>query len=149
MIRKVTINDSKLLTSLIHKNLTEVNSNDYSEHVINFMKTHYSLENISKLILRQDNFYVFEEQDVVIGCVILDNCEIKCLYVNPTAHKKGIGKILMNFIEELNLCSELSLYASKTAYEFYKKLGFKYISDAKDPDYGPSYFMKKTFVSTL
>lgn len=149
MIRQAKEDDLNSICELIHENLCKVNSSDYTEHVINFMISHYSLETVQNLIISKNSFYVFEELGAILGCVLLDNCEAKALYVNTLAHKQGIGKKLMLYIENLNLCSEISLYASETAYIFYKRLGYKLVSPADDPDFGPSHFMTKTFISTL
>jgi len=149
MIRQAKEDDLNSICELIHENLRKVNSSDYTEHVINFMISHYSLEKVLSLITSKDNFYVLEDKKKILACVLLDNCEVKALYVNSTSHKHGIGKKLMLYIENLNLCSELSLYASETAYIFYKRLGYKLVSPTDDPDFGVSYFMTKPFISTL
>lgn len=149
MIRKALPKDLLDIVKLIHENLLSVNSLDYTEHVINFMISHYSTQHISNLISSKDHFYVFIDSQLVVACIILDNCEAKCLYVRPDFHKKGIGNLLIKHVENLNLCPEISLYASKSAYRFYEKLGYKFISLTDDIDFGPSHFMKKTFVSTL
>ncbi|MGB3367484.1 MAG: GNAT family N-acetyltransferase [Acidaminobacteraceae bacterium] len=149
MIRKAKEDDLISICELIHENLRKVNSSDYTEHVINFMISHYSPEKVRNLIVSKDNFYVFEDKNTILGCVLLDKCEVKSLFVNTKSHKHGIGKTLMQFIEDLNLCSELSLYASETAYIFYKRLGYKLISPTDDPDFGISYFMTKPTISTL
>lgn len=149
MIRKAKYDDLMDICTLIHDNLANVNSSDYTEHVINFMISYYSSDKLKTMILKNDNFYVYEDNLSVIACILLENCEAKALYVSPLAHKKGIGKKLMLYIENLNLCTEISLYASETAYSFYKRLGYKLITPTDDPDFGPSYYMKKTFISTL
>lgn len=149
MIRHAKIDDLTSICELIHENLRKVNSSDYTEHVIDFMVSHYSSNKVRNLVLNSEHFYVYEDNNTLLACVLLDKCEAKALYVNTKAHKRGIGKKLMLHIEKLGICDEITLYASETAYIFYKRLGYKLISEADDPDYGPSHFMKKTFVSTL
>ena len=149
MIRKAQIKDVDSICNIIHTNLRTVNSVDYSEHVINFMISHYSRDDVLKKIEEKEHFYVFEDKGQILGSLILDNCEAQALYISPDAHGKGVGKKLMTYIEKLRVCDEITLYASESAYIFYEKLGYEFINHDDDPDYGPSRFMKKTFVSTL
>lgn len=143
MIRNATASDICSIKDIIHTNLRTVNSVDYTEHVINFMIRHYSLDKLYQLCDTMENFYVYEDEEGILGCVILDDCIVKGLYVNPQIHGKGIGRKLMDYVESLGICDEIYLYASKSAYEFYKKLDYILIEEADDPDFGPSYYMKK------
>ncbi len=115
MIRKAQIKDVDSICNIIHTNLRTVNSVDYSEHVINFMISHYSRDDVLKKIEEKEHFYVFEDKGQILGSLILDNCEAQALYISPDAHGKGVGKKLMTYIEKLRVCDEITLYASESA----------------------------------
>lgn len=58
--------------------------------------------------------------------------EVKSLYVDPAAHRRGIGKSLMKEMERIALsagCDRLGVVSSLGAVSFYESLGFRVIRD--------------------
>ena len=80
-----------------------------------------------------DIVLVAEDETGVLGfgIIIIKLREMRALYVNPTAGRKGVGEKLM---QELENCAAkkgiscLTLNASMNAEEFYKRIGYKSLS---------------------
>jgi len=143
LIRKASIKDVNAIHGLIVTNLTQVNVQDYPDDVIEFMIQYYNTTQIEKWILEKRIFLVAFSDDILVGTVMLDNREVKGLYVNPSFHGKGVGKKIMTYLEQQVIGETLELYASITAYSFYKKIGYTTIEEVVDPQMGRAYLMRK------
>jgi GNAT superfamily N-acetyltransferase len=74
-------------------------------------------------------FYVAvcELEGRIAGLVGLDMNEIRLLYVSPGYQKRGIGRLLLEHIKPMvpkALFSDIFVYASLQAIDFYKGCGF-------------------------
>ena len=91
--------------------------------------------------LRED-YFVFEENGVVIGCgginyFLKDNsARISWDMIHPDFHGRGIGKKLtlhrINKIKENPNINLIAVRTSQLAYKFYGKMGFELKSVEKD-----------------
>lgn len=143
IIRDANKGDVKAIYEIIQNNLLFVNSLDYPKHVIDFMSDYYSESNIEKWIKEFTMFLVAEEDNKVIGSVALDKNEIKGLYVGTSNQRKGVGRKLINELEFRSVGKKVILYASLTAYDFYKYLGYNTVERDDDPNMGVAYLMEK------
>lgn len=143
MIRSAESKDLMEIHALIQENLESVNSKDYPDAVIAFMKAYYSEANLQKWFEERPLFLVYLEADEVMGTVMLDGHEVKGLYVKQTCHSKGVGRQLMAALEASAHVEELILYASLTAHEFYESVGYKTIKKVNDQEMGMAYLMSK------
>lgn len=99
--------------------------------------------------LYRDTFFVAEKDGIVVGYVISrvvsDRGHVLAIAVDPKHRKKGIGRALMDVVEERlreSKAREIWLevrVSNRGAIEFYKKLGFvergfmpHYYSDGED-----------------
>lgn len=145
-IRRFEQKDARKVSCLIRKTLREVNSKDYPQNVIQFMCENYSPKRIVK---KSSNrlMYVAVEDERILGTVSLKDNVILALFVSPKFHGKGIGTELMNYVESAARkrgyrC--VSLPSSVTAFEFYRKLGYKKVRDEYSPQYGRAIIMEKS-----
>ena len=142
-IRKATKNDINQIIDIINNNLTVINALDYPKPVIDFMLAYYSKENIDKWIDDFTLFLVAEEDAKVVGNVALDGNELKALYVAPKKQGKGIGRKLINDLENRSKGKKIFMYASLTAYDFYTRLGYTTVRKEEDPQMGMACLMEK------
>ena len=130
---------------MIRKNLLEVNSKDYPKSAIQFLiKIHSPKQLIEKS--KEKNIYVLVEKDKIIGTVSLKGDWVLTVFVNPDVHGRGLGRKLMEYIENVakkRKITKLTLPSSITAEKFYKKLGYKKIERKKHKECGVVILMTK------
>lgn len=101
-----------------------------------------------------------EHQDILIGCFDDDRLEGCCL-LTPVGENslrlrqmavgiglqgKGIGRVLMNFAENVardSGCKKILMHARQSALGFYEKLGYKVCSDEFEEVSIPHFVMEK------
>jgi N-acetylglutamate synthase-like GNAT family acetyltransferase len=128
-IIKASILDARKISSLIINTIKKVNSKDYHPK---HLQHELSCNTFSKIKEHIKNNFVFIaiEGDNIIGVVILDadNATITSLYIKESYIGRGIGKKLMEYIEQKAKklgVRELKLYPTKFAENFYKRIGYK------------------------
>lgn len=128
-IRNFKKEDAKEVCGVITRCDEEIASKDYPKKIIDWWVSKLTPELI---IGKSENRYcpvaVFNGH--IVGYASLEGNEIKKLHVNPDYHGKGIGRRLIQKIEDFsvkhninNLIVESSIYAEK----FYEKCGFSKI----------------------
>jgi len=102
-----------------------------------------------------------EKEDILIGCFEEEKIEGCCLLtqegnkevrlrqmaVSPVLQGKGIGRVLMNFAENIARdrgFRKISMHARKNAVGFYEKLGYKTVGDEFFEVTIPHYVMEKS-----
>lgn len=81
------------------------------------------------------HFAYFNDQQQIIGVIRLDNCaaqtgQIRFMAVADAAQRSGIGRLLMQFVEEKareQKLNKMILHAREQALPFYRKLGYQYL----------------------
>jgi len=144
-IRKFKKIDAKETSGLIKKALTQVNSKDYPQSLIKALCREYNRENLISLSIKKE-MYVACGKRKILGTVSLDNQIISTVFVNPENFLNGIGTKLMNYAEERireKGYKTAKLKASVTAYEFYKKRGYKTIKEIFSEESGKNILMSK------
>ncbi|MBW6470047.1 MAG: N-acetyltransferase [Methanosarcinaceae archaeon] len=115
MLRKATISDVEAMKQLI---------NNYAKQELMLAKS------LSELYEHIRDFYVYEENDKIIGCCALhviweDFAEILSLAVDPEYHKRGIGSELLNAcLENGSAIGLKSVFTLTYAPGFFEKNGF-------------------------
>ena len=147
-LRTASKNDLPLLNQLAHTIWTvaykDILSKDQLQYMMEKMN---SIEAISKLIDDDHHFIIPYEDDIAKGyaCYKIHPYKVRIekIYVLPDQHKKGIGKLMMDYIIEkasgVNVV-ELNVNRQNNAVDFYKKIGFKIIKEVDNP-IGKGYFM--------
>ena len=144
-IRGFQYEDAQKVSYLIRKALTDVNSRDYPQDVIQFMVESYSPR---RIIEKSSNrlTYVAVDYDQILGTVSLEDNIISALFVNPRFHRRGIGTKLMMHVESVTRKRghrSVRLGSSITAYEFYKKRGYIAIGEEYSEKLGKFIMMEK------
>ncbi len=82
---------------------------------------------------KNQHIIIAKKQEKLLACVLIKALERHCvkirqMAVNEIMQKKGVGSLLMKFVENfclLNKYYNLELNARKTAIPFYEKLGYE------------------------
>lgn len=125
--------------------MLEVNIKDYPREVIEHMYDYFSPGNLVEISARR-RMYVFVQNNEIQGTGSLRDNNVRSVFVNPDFHNLGIGRELMKHLEKLvkrNGYRTIELFSSVTAFEFYRKLGYKKIRTVQDKDTGENIVMRK------
>jgi predicted GNAT family N-acyltransferase len=109
----------------------------------------FSEEDIQK---EKDDVHIAAyEDDEMLGCCMLtqvngNTMRLRQMAVKPGLQRKGIGKVLMQFAE--NIARDkgnrlMTMHARKTATGFYEKQGYKLKGDEFEEVTIPHYLMEK------
>src|SRR3989344_570399 len=129
IFRKFKSSDAKKVYNLIKEDDLKIAIKFYPKKVVMARLKGQSPENILKKSLKRICF-VAEKKNKIMGYISLSGNEIKKLFVLPKFHKKGIGRKLLNKIEDVakkKNMKKLVLYSNYYTEDFYKKCGFKRI----------------------
>lgn len=136
LVREYKEYDADQISNIIRRNLFEVNIKDYGEEEIKKQAEKFKPEDIIRKFQTRIT-YVATDDCNVIGTASISNDFVKdksiyCLltvFVMPEYHKKGVGKILLEKLEEnareLN-AKKIIVEPSITGQNFYRKLGYEY-----------------------
>lgn len=139
----------------ILKTVEVSNSPDYPPSVIEYqLQTHYTMDWIRKQ-MQSRHFIVTLIEGKVVGTGSLDGDEIKAVFVDPSYQRRGVGRAMMEDLEgyarTMGL-KEVMLKSSITAYDFYKKLGYRLVEKLSEEFQGDrvvTYLMKKRLLDEL
>lgn len=148
-IISATTNDLPLINKLAVTIWEATYENILSKEQLAYMHLKMnSVQALSKLINQDHNFIIPYENGTAKGysCykIYADKARIEKLYVLPDEHKKGIGKLMMNYIiekakEHVSII-ELNVNRQNEAVKFYKNMGFEILKDVDIP-IGEGFFM--------
>lgn len=142
------------ISNIVTRNLLEINIKDYG---LEFSKNHaeeFTVDKIKENFKNRTKTYVALKNNNVVGTAGLDKSWynddgefwIVSVFVKPENHGEGIGKSLINKVEEyakeIN-AKKLVVPASITACEFYHKLGYEYANGKKELNEEQLYIMEK------
>ena len=141
------------VSQLVRRVLLEVNAKDYGHDFIVDYANDYGPEKVNANIEEGGHLYVALEGEEIVGCGAVvpfadhpGECIIQTLYVLPEKEGMGIGRKLMEVLEqdELFLNSTRAVVSSSiTAHEFYGKLGYRYENGIKVLEEEDHYWMEK------
>ena len=132
------------LSDIITRNLTEINSKDYSHEIMKNLALDFTPEKIDEFSNNRKVFVALDNNTPVgIACAAKDiygndnDYVILTVFILPELHDKGIGANLISKCEQYvkNVSGlKITIPASITAHEFYKKLGYDYLDPNKNPN---------------
>jgi len=125
-IRRATLDDAKRISYLICK-LTEPNPNNYSKKQKIAWKKFNSPSGIKKQIKKRIVFCAFENNRL-LGTIALKDNGVVGFNVGFNIRGKGVGSKMLNYLESLARkkgMKKLTLTSTTSAFDFYKKRGFK------------------------
>jgi len=130
-IRKFRKQDARKVSNLIRKTLTEVNIKDSPRFAVEELYREYAPKELIKLT-KEREIYLVIEKDKIIATGGLEDNYICTVFVHPNHRGKGIGKIIMSYLEKKiknKGYSYSELNSGPTALTFYKRLGYKKIKE--------------------
>ncbi len=130
IVKPATINDAKEMHN-IHTNAVRKTCKDfYTQKQIDAWLEGRTPEGYNEGINKGD-MYVAEEDGKIVGFGHAIPGEIVAIFVDTTSHKKGIGKLLLDYGLKIALKGHQKVKVESTvnAEGFYKKHGFVKIRD--------------------
>jgi GNAT superfamily N-acetyltransferase len=121
MIRNAKKENLPECETLLKGVLDEVNSKYYSPEIIFGWKTHNSLKNLEKQF-ENSKILVYESENRILGLGAIEKDHISKLYVLPEFQKRGIGREILNGLEEIakeNKFNSCNLNSTLNAIQFY------------------------------
>ena len=133
MIRKAKPEDYKKIANLRKKTFEKINSKGHTKTQVETMNR----ENPPKLILekmKKRDMFCLIDKEKILGVIDLEDNKIGGFFIRYNHIKKGLGKKLLDFIENYAKkkgLKKLKLYSTKYAVSFYSKNGYKLIKKGK------------------
>ena len=132
-IRRFKKGDEEEIVSLIYRTLREVNIKDYSKETIEKIVKEFS-PNIILNRAKSFHMYVAVVSDLIVGVGAIgpywDSLTEYCilnLYVLPEYENMGIGKAILNALEEdefFRKAERIEVSSTISAVSFYKHMGY-------------------------
>jgi len=134
IIRGFESGDASDVSQLVIDNLMLVNSRNYGEEAARQLARFYSPQLLLEYA-QNGGVCVAVEHSTIIGTATLDQDRVRNVFVRVDHHKRGIGKILMQHIEDIARQQgevRLVLRASLSAVVFYQKLGYAIVEEIEE-----------------
>jgi GNAT superfamily N-acetyltransferase len=125
-IRRFRLDDLPVVRELIYNTIDICYLADYPKEAIKFFKEYHCEENILKGAAEGWTI-VLEENNQIIGTGTIIDDHIMRVFVNPKFQKRGLGKLIMNKLEEKAISTgvrAVKLDASLPSKKFYDSLGY-------------------------
>ncbi len=131
ILRLIKHEDANEVLNLHYESVHKIAVNDYSKDILDEWSPRPDQNRVKKFLENPDNeirVVAVDNQKIVgFGCIVLPSNELRACYVLPDASKKGVGKRIIEFLENLakeNNLKFLNLDSSITAKSFYEKCGY-------------------------
>jgi len=149
-IRKATKKDARRISTLRRQTLEKINKHDYPKAALEILKENYSKKSILEK-LKKKKVFVLVDKGRILGSIEFNPKigRVQGLYIDYKHLGKGYGFKLMEFIENYakkKKIKKIILYSTKTAFPFYKKLGYKLVKSKRTFWEGPGFKVKDLFM---
>lgn len=126
-IRPILASDYPRTSEVISRCLKEVNIRDYGEEHIAKMLPTFASTNLAEWFKGADTFVVISAGEIVATGTLRGH-EIQTVFVDPSKHGMGYGKLLMKHLEGVAKSrgvTEITLRSSLTSKAFYENLHYQ------------------------
>jgi diamine N-acetyltransferase len=137
-IRSATSKDFPVIQDIAYKTWPETYGQILGNTQLEYMlDKFYSLANLQANVAANQEFFIIEEDTIPLGFLGIEHqhdnelvTKIHKIYVLPNNQGKGIGKLSIDFVEDIakkNNSEKLRLNVNKfnKAINFYRKIGFE------------------------
>ena len=94
-------------------------------------------EVMSKEYLPNSETYLVEQDNEILGFVAMVDNFLAAIFVKTTTQGKGIGRLLLDYVKNLNDTIQLKVYSKNVkTVQFYKKNGFKILAENVEEETG-------------
>ena len=127
-IIKATLKDLDSIKYICDTTINAIYPKYYPKGAVDFFINHHSIDHIKEDI-NQGIVYIIKDDEKIIGTVTIKTNNMNRLFVLPEYHKKGYGKALISFTEEMifKKYDSIIIDASLPSKSLYLKIGFKEI----------------------
>jgi len=121
------IKELELVTHITWETIKEIYPHYYPEGAVEFFLAHHSPSQIEKDIQSGRVFLLYDDNHHAAGTVTVKNNEICRLFVLPDCQKRGFGRNLLDFAENLlsGQFTTITLDASLPAKSIYLNKGYR------------------------
>ena len=130
-IRIAILADAEVISQIIVSALRQSNARDYPAEVIERVAANFEVAAVRVLLTRRKVFVALRE-GWPVATASLDGKVIRTLFVAPDMQRKGLGRALIRYIEQIAGVAgirRLSVPASLTAQGFYAELGYELVRE--------------------
>jgi GNAT superfamily N-acetyltransferase len=137
-IRAAVDSDAEVLSQMICENAEAMLTPYYTGEQWAIFVKHYSVNRMRRKIAGQ-NVFCAELEGLIVGTVALDKDFVLGFYTRLQYFNRGIGKMLMGYLEKFAIekgLTEIRLTSSPEGLAFYNKTGWTKIKDVVMEYYG-------------
>lgn len=119
--------DAERLSDIIFSNLKKIKTKDYSSDYVKQVAERHSPGGL-KMLAGEKQVVVAEFDGQIVGLAALGGNEISTVFTDPTLQRKGIGRMLIEYVEaeaKSAGSNRTEVTASKVDHGFYQRLGYK------------------------
>jgi citrate lyase synthetase len=130
-IELINIGEEEIVSEICQKCIREINANDLTNDQINVLLKEFSPDGIISYSKKYRVYVAKNKNNEILGTGTLANNQIKGVFVDTENLGEGIGKSIMQFLEnELKEIGYKKFYLTSSIYarDFYLKLGYKQIN---------------------
>jgi citrate lyase synthetase len=130
-IELINIGQEEIVSAICQQCIKEINAKDLKNNQIEVLLNEFSPKGILSYSNKYKVYVAKNENNEIMGTGTLANNQIKGVFVDTKYFGKGIGKSIMQFLE--NRLKEIGykksfLTSSKYAKDFYLRLGYKQVN---------------------
>jgi GNAT superfamily N-acetyltransferase len=135
-IRRAEMHDAEEISRTIVRAIRLTNAADYPPHVIAAVTGNFTPRHVLAHLANRHVFVAVVEGQIV-GTASLQDRVVRSVYVDPDHQGTGIGRKLMDAVEELaryQSIASVAVPSSITAQGFYRKRGFIFVREEQHGD---------------
>jgi GNAT superfamily N-acetyltransferase len=91
--------DARKVSHLISRCLNEILSREFTHEQLKFFHRRFTPSGLRK-IATQSAVFVAVSGDRILGTASLEGDRVRAVFVNPSFHRQGIGRLLMKHVED-------------------------------------------------
>ena len=132
-IRPLSEKDYSAASSLIERSIQSC-ARGYNQAQKKYWASLYSMEKFEKYTYGWNFWVLCDDKDTLMGCIGLNNTELKGLFLDPDYVGTGLGKKLLNYAEVFaaeNGVEKLFLESSPNAVQFYERNNYLVLGKTK------------------